>query len=398
MIIDRYADLVIEAGVNLKKGQNLLVNCDEATYPMARALAKSAYRHKAGYVHIVISDNEILASRLKNQSDKELATFPDFEKILDYQICTEEWAYIQIEPIDDRLKQVQLDQAKNQRYRKAARSFHHAIHDRFMVDSLPWCVIAAPTPRWAEHVLGKGHTEDELWETLTPILLLDSPNPTKAWKDACVKMQEHARMLNALGIIKLHYQSPRTDLVVGLCPTSRFLGGDSVLPDGRRFLPNIPTEELFTTPNRNLAEGYMTTTKPVSVLDEMTEEVTLQFHEGAVVFCTAKRGQEAMDRYFAIDEGTRHLGECALVEETNPIGKSGLLFASGLYDENASCHLALGAGYPNCLVGSKDPYKEGCNKSLMHVDFMVGSSDMTITAIRMDGREIPLMKDGKFVR
>ncbi|MFA6775553.1 MAG: aminopeptidase [Sphaerochaetaceae bacterium] len=397
-MIDTYANLVIEVGVDLQRGQSLVVNCDAGTYDMARALAKSAYRHKAKHVQIIIPDNEILASKLENQSGKDLSWFPDFEKMLDYQICTEEWAYIQIEPIDDRLKHVPMDPEKNQAYRKARRLFHHAVNDRFMVDKLPWCVIAAPTRRWAEHVLGEGHTEEDLWKALVPILRLDTENPAKTWKEACNEMRAHAKILNGLGITKLHYQSPRTDLVVGLCPNGRFMGADAQLPDGRRFLPNIPTEELFTTPNRMIAEGYVTTTKPVSVLDEMTEEVTFRFHEGKVVSHQAKRGSDALDRYFSVDEGTRRLGECALVDERNPIARSGLVFASTLYDENASCHLALGTGFPNCFVGSKDPYKEGCNKSLMHVDFMVGSPDMTITAICMDGRNVPVMENGKFVR
>jgi len=396
-MITQYADLVIEVGVALQKGQSLYVNCDAGTYFMAREIAKSAYRHKAKFVYINISDNELLASRLANQNLQELGYNPDFEKMLDYQICTEEWANIQIEPIDDMLKHVPLNPGKNQFYRKSNRAFHHVVRDRRMADKLPWCVIACPTERWAKQVLGPQACEEDLWKVLIPILLLDKPDPTKAWFEKSKMMKDHTRKLNNLGITKLHYQSSQADLTVGLCKTSMFMGADSTLPDGRLFLPNIPTEELFTTPDRNSAEGYITTSRPVTVFDEVTEKVTLHFHEGKVCSFEAVKGKEVMERFLAFDEGTSHLGECALVDEENPIAKSGLVFSSSLYDENASCHLALGAGYISCLAGSSDPYREGCNKSLMHIDFMVGSRDMRITATKMDGREIPFLIDGKFV-
>lgn len=206
-------------------------------------------------------------------------------------------------------------------------------------------------------------------------------------------MHAHMEELNALGIKSLHYESPVTDLTVGLCPSSRFLGADSLLPDGRRFFPNLPTEELFTTPDRTKADGYVTTTRPVSVLNEMTESVRLVFKDGKVISSSAEKGEKIMERYLAIDEGSSRLGECALVDEGNAIAMSGKLFASGLYDENASCHLALGAGYPSCLSNKED----ACNESLVHTDFMIGSSDMTITAILKNGGTAPLMVNGKFV-
>ena len=168
-------------------------------------------------------------------------------------------------------------------------------------------------------------------------------------------------------------------------------------------MANIPTEEIFTTPHRLSAEGYVVTTRPVSVMDSRVEHVRLEFKEGKVVACTAERGQDVMDRFLAVDEGARYLGEVALVGEDSPIARSNCIFNSILYDENASCHLALGAGYPSCLANAHELSTEeklleaGCNRSLVHTDFMVGSADMDIDAKTVDGEVIAIMRKGMFV-
>lgn len=394
---ETYADLVLEQGVALQEGQGLWIKADPSTYPFAEILAQRAYIHKAKYVHISLEDSAILSSRLQNQEESGYTTFPDWEKALDNQAIREGWAFISIEPIDDRLRDIRMDADKHQIFHKASRLFHARIQSLWMEDKLPWCVIAYPSDRWARQVLGKDGDKEKLWQTLIPILQLDAPSPSDAWREKCRLMEERAGKLNAMGITALHYRGPECDLIVGLCQSSLFVGAGAYLPDGRKFLPNIPTEEIFTVPSREKADGYITTTKPVSVLGEITKKATFRFEKGKVVSFDADQGKDTLRRYFDIDEGTRHLGECALVDEGNPIAKSGLLFASGLYDENASCHIALGAGYPNCL---KDPTKakeEGVNDSLMHIDFMVGSKAITIRACCKDGKERTIMEGGSFV-
>ncbi|MFA5447651.1 MAG: aminopeptidase [Sphaerochaeta sp.] len=401
--IDRYADLIIEKGINLKEKKNVMIVSGAGTYYFARALAKSAYRHKATYVQILVDDLDVLASRLDNQDDEDLTFNPDFIKAMDYEFIAEEWSFIRVDNTEDRLDHPPLDGRKNQILSAAKRKFSDARSKRLMRHQLPWCVCVAPGPRWAKQVLGEEATTADLMATLKPILLLDQQDPSQAWDEKGEMLNRRQAHLNGLEVDRLHFKSPVTDLIIGLNRTSRFVGGAEDLPDGRPFFANLPTEEIFTTPDWRRTEGYVTTTRPVSVLNTPTEEVRLVFKEGKVVDYSAKVGQEAMDRYFEIDEGTRSIGELALVDESSPIAQSGLVFHSILLDENASCHIALGEGYPialeggNALSGDEQLREAGCNTSLMHTDFMIGSDEMSITAHLRDGSEVTIMEKGLFL-
>jgi len=401
-LVDRYADLIIEKGINLKEKKGVLILTGSGTYYFARALAKSAYRHKAKFVQIMVDDLDVLASRLDNQDDEALTYNPAFALALDHQFIAEEWSYIRVDNTEDRLDHAPLDGRKNQILSKAKRQFSEERSRRLMRHQLPWCVCIAPGPLWAKQVLGAGATTADLMETLKPILLLDQSDPSKAWDEKGERLKQRQHHLNDLGIDSLHFKSPVTDLTIGMNRTSRFVGGSEKLPDGRPFFANLPTEEIFSTPDWRRTEGYVTTTRPVSVLDTPTEGVRLVFTEGKVSDYSAQVGEEAMDRFFQVDEGTRSIGEVALVDETSPIAQSGLVFHSILLDENASCHIALGEGYPTALSngggldGDEALRSAGCNTSLMHTDFMIGSPDMTITAHLWDGSDVVIMRDGVF--
>lgn len=402
-LISTYADLIIEKGINLQKGKNILILTGPGTYYFARELSKSAYRHGATYVQVLLDDLDVLSARLANQDEEQLAFSPAFLKSFDFEICAEGWSYIRIDATEERLDHDELDQKKNQIYGKAKRQFHETRGRHLMRNDIPWCVCCAPGPLWAKRVLGEQATVEDLMEVLKPILLLDTPDPCEAWEQKQVMLDRRRGYLNSLGVDALHFKSSKTDLTIGFTDQANFVGGGDEMSNGRHFFPNIPTEEIFTTPNRLRAEGYVTTTKPVNVLDMRTEEVRLVFKDGQVVDYSAKVGQQAMDAFFAVDEGTRRLGEVALVDETSPIARTNLVFNSILLDENASCHLALGDGYPSALLNgstlSSDEqlHAAGCNTSLMHIDFMVGSKDMDIDAFTRDGRTVPVMRQGVFV-
>ncbi len=401
-LLDSYADLVILKGINLKKHTSVTIMTGPGTYYFARALSKSAYRHGAAFVQVLLDDLDVLASRLDNQNDEQLKHTPSFIRALDYEMVAEGWSYIRIDSTEDRLDHAPLNQQKNQVYGTAKRQFSSTRLKKTMRHELPWCVVCAPGPRWARQVLGKQATTADLLDVLKPILLLDREDPPTAWDEHALMLKERRERLNDMHIDSLHFKSPITDLTIGFTEHSRFLGGSETLPDGTPFFPNLPTEEIFTTPDRMRANGYITTTRPVMVLNSRTEEIRLVFKDGEVVEYSAKKGQETMDSFFAIDEGTRRLGECALVDESSPIAQSGLIFDSILLDENASCHIALGDGYPSGLAhGSslkteEDLHENGCNTSLMHVDFMVGSKDLNITARTREGLDIQIMKNGHF--
>ncbi|NBK23899.1 MAG: aminopeptidase [Spirochaetia bacterium] len=401
-LLESYADLVIRKGINLKKGKSVAIMTGPGTYYFARALSKSAYNHGAAFVQVLLDDLDVLASRLNNQSDEQLKHTPAFIRALDYEMCSEGWAYIRIDSTEDRLDHEPLHQQKNQVYGTAKREFSATRLKKTMRHELPWCVVCAPGPRWARQVLGEQATTSDLLEVLKPILLLDKDDPFAAWDDHGAMLQARQDRLNDLHIDSLHFKSPVTDFTIGFTEQARFLGGSETLPDGTPFFANLPTEEIFTTPDRMRANGYVTTTRPVTVLNSRTEEIRLVFKEGEVVDYSAKVGEEIMDAFFAIDEGTRRIGECALVDESSPIAQSGLIFDSILIDENASCHIALGDGYPTCLINGSHLTTEeslngaGCNTSLMHVDFMIGSKDMSITARTREGMDVQIMKMGHF--
>lgn len=286
-----------------------------------------------------------------------------------------------------------------------------------MRDQHSWLVIAAPGPNWARHVFRQSGPQfagmadklsdeaitDRLWSELEKILRLDQADPAQAWLDHAAALQERCLKLDSLKLKAVRFLNADSDLYVGLNPTSVWHGGGAVLPDGRRFMPNIPTEEVFTTPDYRQTHGRVKAIRPVNVMDTLVQDAWFEFENGKVVRCGAKSGQNVLEKFIAMDEGAAYLGELALVAGDSPIFKSGLLFGSILYDENASCHIALGAGYPSCLsnaaqLSSPEAVKAaGCNISLVHTDFMIGTPQTDVIGICRDGREVPLIQQGSFV-
>lgn len=400
--VERYAELIITKGINLQENKAVLITSGVGTYYFARALGKAAYRLGASYVQILTDDLDLLSARLEAQNEEEVQYVPAYIKALDYEFISEGWSFIRVDSTEERLDHGPLDPTKNQLASSARQKVSVARSKALMRHQLPWCVCVAPGPLWAKQVLGEDATTQDLFDVLKPILLLDKEDAPSAWDEKDRMLSKRMEFINNLDLKALHFTSPRTDLTIGFRKEARFVGGSEELPSGKRFFANLPTEEIFSTPDRMEVEGYVTTTRPVSVLNTPTEEVRLVFKEGKVVEYSAKVGQEALDRFFEIDEGTKRIGEVALVDESSPIAQSGLIFHSILLDENASCHLALGEGYPICLTnGSKlsteeELHEAGCNTSLAHVDFMVGSPDMQIDAILHDGSRVPIMVDGHF--
>ncbi len=400
--IDGYTRLVLTKGVNLRKGQSVMIKTGPGTYQFARELAKTAYRLGALHAEIALDDLDILAARLASQDISQVRRSPAYSKMIDYEMAGEDWAFIRIDSTEERLDHGPFNADNYAAYQQAASVEHETIQNKRMRHQLSWCVICAPGPRWAKQVLGPDATEEDMWEEIAPILLLDTPDPCAAWDEHDAIVKPRVAKLNKLGIRRLHFTSPVTDLEVGFRPEHVWKGGSKLLPDGRRSICNLPTEEIFTVPDMYDVEGYVTTTRPVPVMNTLTESVQFTFRKGQVIDCTAKRGIEVMEKLLQTDEGSARLGECALVDETSPIARSGKIFNSILFDENASCHLALGMGYPDSLangdslISDEQLHQYGCNTSLNHTDFMVGSDETDIVAVCADGREIRIMKGGRF--
>jgi len=401
-MVNEYADLVITSGVCLYHGQSLQIKAGPEAYWFAQILAEKAYEKGALLVRIEIEDLRLIKKRTDVQNQDMLADVPDFSRQTDYEMMVKDWAYIRIDNTEDRHYLTDADADQLAIYKSALSIAGTLYRNSRMRHEHPWCVIAVPGPRWAKDVLGEQAETDDLWKVVAPILKLDTPNPAKAWQDHADLLLKRGQKLNDLAITSLHFKSAKTDFTVGFTKEHLWAGGGDPLPNGTWFLPNIPTEEVFTTPDRLTASGYIATTKPVSVMDSLVEDVVLTFEKGKVVACKARIGQSVMDKFLAMDEGASYLGEVALVDEDSPIAQSGKVFGSILYDENASCHIALGAGYPSCLKNAEKLSNEtllreaGCNTSMVHTDFMVGSSDMDIIATTARGKQVQIMKAGRF--
>jgi aminopeptidase len=397
-----YASLIVSEGVVLYPGQCLQIKSGPGTYAFAREIARAAYDAGALYVRIDIDDPALIRKRTEVQGDRELSFVPHVVKNAEFEMLANDWAYIRIDATEDRFWLSDADAHRLAAYRSATAEAVRVGQLSRMRNEHPWCVVCAVGPQWAKQVLGKDATTEDLWRVLTPILRLDHENPPRAWRNHAQMLLNRCDALNALQIDHLHFTSSQTDLTVAFTPEHRWTGGSDPLPNGTRFLANIPTEEVYSTPNRLTTEGYVTTTRPVSVMDSLVEDVRLEFSAGKVVSCSARVGQEIMESFLDTDEGARYLGEVALVDEFSPIAQSGYLFHSILYDENASCHLALGAGYPSCLAHGAQLNSDekllaaGCNRSLVHTDFMIGSADMHIDAYTRSGERISIMHEGKF--
>ena len=401
---DKLAKLTLKKGVNLEKGQCLLIATPPKAYEYASAIAMEAYRMGAKYVKIDVVDPNVNAVRANVQKNDDITFVPHFMDAFSYEAGVEGWARIRIDSPDDTLTQMKYEDMDNaSRMQRAMKERQNIIGQYYMKNLLPWNVCCVPGPIMAKAVLGKCGTEEELLEVMNKVYRFDQEDFLSAWDRFDEDSIRRCKAINSCNIKELHLKSSVTDLHVGLRPEARFGGGSARTPNGRSFFPNLPTEEIFSTPDMYNVNGYVKTTRPVPVLNEMTEGVTFYIHDGYIERAEAEKGQDIIDTYLDTDEGTRRLGEIALVDEKSPIAETGLVFGSILIDENASCHMAIGAGYSNCLEGGaecrndEELHELGINTSSMHVDFMIGSKDMTITALTYEGKKVTIMQNGSFV-
>jgi aminopeptidase len=268
-----------------------------------------------------------------------------------------------------------------------------------------WTIVAAATPAWAAAVFPDLKAEDalaRLWDAIFAASRVDAADPVAAWKMHDAGLHKRADLMNEKRYSALHFKAPGTDLRVGLADDHVWLGGGMTAHNGRYCIPNMPTEEVFTTPHKDRVEGTVTSSKPLSHQGTMIEQIAVRFEGGRVVEAKAARGQEVLQRMIDTDDGARRLGEVALVPHSSPIAQSGLLFLNTLFDENAACHIALGQAYSTCLKNGdqltpEELAKLGANESLIHVDWMIGSGRMDVDGITAAGEEEPLMRQGEWV-
>jgi aminopeptidase len=389
----RYAGLVLGAGLAVGMGTRLRIGGELPHRELMLALAAEAYARGAAQVRLEYDDVRLARIRVDCSPDENLDDVSELLKKESEVFVHEGWSLLRIAGYEDAAAMEGADQARLTRIQRARSRAIQVLRDAQMASRVPWCVISSPTEAWARTVLGPGGTVDGLWRVLVPILRLDTPDPARALKEHMDSLVARAGLLNGKGLRSLRFQGPGTDLRVALSPGSRWLGGGDATPDGRPFMPNIPSEEVFSTPDFRGTEGVVSMTRRARIHGTVVEGARLEFRAGVVTSCSAARGGEALERFLETDEGARRLGEVALVDTGSPIWKSGVVFDTMLLDENAACHIALGAGYELGLQGAD---RRGFNTSFVHEDFMIGSDDVTVTGTDAGGREVPVIVKGRF--
>lgn len=403
----KYAELIIKEALAVQKRENpiIWINANTENLPFARELTKMAYECGAAEVKVNIADEVLSRLNMEGMSEERLAHFGEYklDERMDY--IKDGVAFISITGSDPDLfkgidpKRLQIRNRASSKVMKPAMKYT-------MNDINSWTVVGYPTKAWAKNVF-PDLDEDEAFERLKTEIFktvrLDHEDPVAAWEEHLDKLAKRGEVLNNLQLKELHYKTDRgTDFRIGLPENHIWVGAESKDDKGYRFLPNLPTEEIFTAPDNRVAEGIVYATKPLNLSGTLVEDFWIRFEGGKAVEVGAKKGEDQLKELISRDEGACRLGEVALVSVKSPINTSGLIFYNTLFDENASCHLALGAAYPTCVEGGVDMNDEelkahGINDSQIHDDFMIGDETLSIVGIDKDGKEHQIFKNGDFV-
>lgn len=399
--IQKYAKLVLQKGVNLQKGQPVLINAPLEGANFAKAIVREAYEMGAKDVHVNWSDDELTLLKYKHATKEVLAQFPKWRVMLNESYVKDDAALISIHATNpDLLKDI--DPERISLANKAAAEAMANFQAYVMNDQVTWTVISIPTEDWAQKVfpeVSRKQAMKQLWEAIIKAVRVDEADPIAAWEKHNETLERAKNILNDKAYTKLIFKAPGTNLEIGLPEGHIWLGGAAVSKKGTVFNPNMPTEEVFTAPHKYEVNGTVASTMPLNHGGTLIDEFTLTFKDGAVVDFSAKQGEEALKHLLNTDEGAKRLGEVALVPKESPIAEAGTIFYNTLFDENASCHVALGKAYPTNVEGGAtlnraELDKVGINDSLIHVDFMIGSDELDIDGVKDDGTVEPVFRQG----
>ncbi|HXX20622.1 MAG TPA: aminopeptidase [Candidatus Acidoferrum sp.] len=402
--LDRLAEIAVRSGLGLAPGQELLMTATLDAVPLARRIAEHAYKAGASLVTTLFADEQSALLRFHYAPDASFDTAPSWLYEGMAQAFRNGAARLAITGNDPSLLSKE-DPEKVSRMNRATSKAYRPALELITRHEINWTIVASATPAWAAAVF-PGLPQDEalarLWNAIFAASRADQPNPVAAWKKHDANLHARADRLNEKRYSALHFRGPGTDLRVGLADDHLWLGGGTRAGNGRYCIPNIPTEEVFTAPHKDRVEGHVTSTKPLSHQGTMIEEISVRFQAGQVVEARATRGNQVLQRMIETDEGAGRLGEVALVPHSSPIASSGLLFMNTLFDENAACHIALGQAYSTCLKNGDSLTPDqlaahGANKSLIHVDWMIGSNRIDVDGVSAAGNLEPLMRAGEWV-
>lgn len=402
--LQKYAEVITQIGANVQKGQRVWVNCTTDALPLVYKVVTEAYKLGASDVHVKLADDKLSRLHAELQPKEYFSEIPDFlvderrfyldnNVVFIHIISSAPDLFNGIEP------QKLADLAKN-----SGEAFKYYRY-RTMNDKNSWTIAAYPSPSWAKLVFPNEENnevaQEKLLESMLKATRIYEDNPVEAWEQHREKLTKVAQYLNDKHYKALHYTAPGTDLTIELAKTHIWVAAGGINEQGDAFIPNMPTEEVFTAAHKYGLNGYVTNTKPLSYQGTIIDNFTLTFKDGKVVDFKAEQGYETLKHLLEQDEGSKYIGEVALVPHDSPISNSGLLYYNTLFDENASNHLALGAAYPTNIVGGGDMTEAevaeaGINQSTTHVDFMIGSSEMNIDGITEDGTKEAVFRNGNW--
>lgn len=400
-IQEKYAELALRTGVNLQKGQALMINAPLEGVDFTKLVVRKAYELGAKDVHINWVDDELTLLKFENAPDEVIADYPEWKVKLHDSFAEDGAAVLNIRSTNpDLLKDV--DPTRVAKANKAAAQAMSNFRKYTMNDKITWTIISIPTGDWAQKIFPDKSKEDaieSLWEAIVKIVRVDQDNPIAAWDAHNETLKTAREILNEKNYKKLIFKAPGTNLEMELPEGHIWKGGSAVSEKGITFNPNMPTEEVFSMPHKYGVNGTISSTMPLNYGGSLIDNFTLTFKDGKVVDFKAEQGEDTLRHLLETDEGASRLGEIALVPHESPVSQSGLLFYNTLFDENASCHVALGKAYPTNIEGGsamseEELDKHGVNDSLTHVDFMFGSKELDIDGVKFDGTTEPVFRGG----
>jgi len=401
--LQKYADVAVRVGLNLRTGQRLIIFAGIFDYPLVRLVTASAYNAGARYVDVIWEDEETTHIHLKQAPTESLSEIPNWSSNAALEFLESGSALLSISSRNPDVFS-DVDPQRVSTHQNATLKKWEKPNDFIMRDAVNWSVISSPTHDWASKVFPdqtKEQAVEKLWEAIFQTCRVDQPDPVAAWTKHIADLKKRSEYMNAKRYTALHYKAPDTDLTIGLPERHLWLAAQMKAENGIEFTANMPTEEIFTMPHKDRVNGTIRASRPFVIAGSVVDDFSLTFENGKITHLTAKKGEDNLRKLIETDEGSARTGEVALVPNSSPVSRRGHLFYNTLFDENAASHIAIGRAYRFTMNGGNEMTEEefqanGGNFSLTHNDFMVGSNKMDIDGITTEGTHEPVMRAGEW--